>query len=227
MMRYLKHLVVSWKTWQYWKQTGLQLYRGFIPSETYLKYPPHCTFDDRKVLNVGCGRNVYAAPNVTNTDLVKGPGVDVALDLSKPLPFENDSFDFIIANHVLEHVPSWWECFKELSRVLKPGGKLEIWIPPVSSDSSFTYRDHINRIGLESFAGTANNRRSGTNLFAGEEFKTFEDAARMRLTGRLLRPCLKWWVFFAPDWLLEFYSTHLRNTVSEEGFFFTKESVKG
>lgn len=226
-MSYLKHLKSSYKSWKYWKNSGLTLYRGFVPSETYVKYLPESTFEGKRVLNIGCGRNVYAAPNVVNTDLIKGPGVNLVIDLGKcakkKLPFKDGEFDFIIANHVLEHIPDWWSCFQELARVLKTGGKLEVWIPPVSSDSSFTYRDHINRIGMESFVGIGGFRRNGTNLAAGKEFEEMTHVTKLKMTQKTARPALHWWCFFAPNTVLEWMALHLRNVVSEEGYFFTKE----
>lgn len=224
ILSYLKYCHKSYKTYKQWKGSGLNLYRGFIPSETYIKYPPNCFFNEKRVLNLGCGRNVYRAPNVTNLDCVAADGVNVVWDLAKtPLPFATGEFDFIIANHVLEHIPNWFECFKELARVLKSGGTLEVWIPPVSSDSAFTYRDHINRIGVESFAGTADLRRNGTNLAAGVEFAGLTDVARLRMVKKMARPALHWWCFFAPSSVLNWMSTHLRNVISEEGYFFIKE----
>jgi predicted SAM-dependent methyltransferase len=223
MLSYIKTVLASYKTWKLWKGSGMHLYRGFIPSETYVKYPPDSQFGGKKVLNFGCGRSVYNAPNVINTDVVAHDGV-IVRDPSRSLAQFGRDFDLIIANHVMEHVPNWFETFKEMATIVKPGGMIEIWIPPVSSDSAFTYRDHINRIGLESFAGTLSNRRSGTNLLAGEEFKELGDVAKLRMVHKMMRPCLKWWIFFAPLWLLDIFATHLRNTISEEGFFFTKEA---
>ena len=218
----MKQLWQTYKTREKWLNSGLNLTKGYIPSETYVKYPPDSDFEGRRVLNVGCGKNVFAASNVINTDLMEGKGVDIALDLSKPLPFRDNTFDLIIANHVLEHVPGWWECFKELARVVKVGGRIEVWVPPVSSDSSFTYRDHINSIGMESFAGCRQMRRAGTNLFAAEEFKEVGHVANLDMDTPRVRPILKWWAWFAPGWALEWMTTHLRNVVSEVGYFFTK-----
>lgn len=194
---------------------------GFWPSETYMKYHPSCTFQGLKVLNFGCGRTTYKSPNVVNLDVIADEGVNVVCATNQ-LPFEDDTFDLIIANHAIEHVPNWFESFKEMARVVKPGGKIEIWIPPVSSDSSFTYRDHINRIGVASFAGIASFNRSGHNLSAVEEFKTLGHVARLVMDLKMRRPAIKWWLMLAWPSLLEFFSDHLRNTVSEEGFIFRK-----
>lgn len=40
------------------------------------------------------------------------------------LPFDDDSFDIVFSHGVLHHIPEIKEAQKEISRVLKPGGKL-------------------------------------------------------------------------------------------------------
>ncbi len=225
---YLKELPQKIKTWRRFKNSNWSLdikKTGKIPSETYMKYPPTSDFGGTTVLNIGCGTSVYRAPNVINLDAVAGDGVNVIHDLSKtPIPFLDDHFDHIIANHVLEHIPNWFELFKELSRVLKVGGVLEIWIPPTSADSAFTYRDHINRIGVLSFAGTASFRNPGCNLVVGAENKQLDHASRMIMMHHAKRPYMTWWLHFAPISILSWFTTHLRNTVTEEQFLFVKNA---
>lgn len=38
------------------------------------------------------------------------------------IPFSNDVFDFLIANHILEHIPDYIKALSEFYRILKPGG---------------------------------------------------------------------------------------------------------
>jgi SAM-dependent methyltransferase len=45
------------------------------------------------------------------------------------LPFADGSFDRIIASEVLEHIPDDTAAFRELARVLKPGGTLAVTVP--------------------------------------------------------------------------------------------------
>ncbi len=45
------------------------------------------------------------------------------------LHFEESSFDWIICNHVLEHIPDDRLALKEIFRVLKPGGKALLQVP--------------------------------------------------------------------------------------------------
>ena len=56
------------------------------------------------------------------------PIVDVKADILD-LPFENESFDIIFCNHVLEHIPDDTKAMQELYRVLKPGGMAILQIP--------------------------------------------------------------------------------------------------
>lgn len=77
---------------------------------------------------------------VNGLDLVRSPG-DVFNDIGaefefrlhdtdgQPLPFANDSLDFISCNHVLEHVFETEQLVREFSRVLAPGGLCLISVP--------------------------------------------------------------------------------------------------
>lgn len=49
------------------------------------------------------------------------------------LPFENDFFDIVIAGEIIEHIFDTDFFLEEISRVLKPGGKLLISTPNVAS----------------------------------------------------------------------------------------------
>lgn len=56
----------------------------------------------------------------TTTDL-NSPLADVEADICN-LPFEDNSYDVILCNHVLEHIPNDQKALQELYRILKPGG---------------------------------------------------------------------------------------------------------
>ncbi|MBT8290221.1 MAG: class I SAM-dependent methyltransferase, partial [Muriicola sp.] len=58
--------------------------------------------------------------NYTTTDL-NSPLADVKADICE-LPFEDNSFDIILCNHVLEHIPDDKKAMSELFRVMKSGG---------------------------------------------------------------------------------------------------------
>ena len=101
----------------------------------------------------------------TTTDL-NSPIADVKADICR-LPFTSNSFDFILCNHVLEHIPDDQKAIQELFRVMKPGGMGILQIPldinrkTTFEDNSikdakqrakiFGQYDHVRIYGLDYF----------------------------------------------------------------------------
>ncbi|MBL0013785.1 MAG: methyltransferase domain-containing protein [Flavobacterium sp.] len=74
----------------------------------------------------------------TTTDLLS-PLADVKADICN-LPFEDNAYDVILCNHVLEHIPDDTKAMQELFRVLKPGG-LGIFQIPQDLSRATTFSD--------------------------------------------------------------------------------------
>ncbi|WP_100610964.1 class I SAM-dependent methyltransferase [Confluentibacter lentus] len=101
----------------------------------------------------------------TTTDL-NSPLADVKADICE-LPFEDNSFDIILCNHVLEHIPNDTKAMQELYRVMKVGGMGIFQIPQDLSrkttfeDNTITDKkerakifgqyDHVRIYGLDYF----------------------------------------------------------------------------
>ena len=109
--------------------------------DTLLKLP-----ENTKILELGCGHgllwkeNIDRIPagwNITLSDLSSGM-LDAAwrnlvvsgrafqfkeID-AQSIPFEDEAFDALIANHMLYHVPDRPKAIAEIKRILKPGGRL-------------------------------------------------------------------------------------------------------
>ena len=101
----------------------------------------------------------------TTTDL-NSPIADVKADICD-LPFEDASYDFIICNHVLEHIPDDIKAMQEIYRVLAPGGTAILQVPYDGSradtfeDDSITDKkerarifgqyDHVRIYGMDYF----------------------------------------------------------------------------
>lgn len=81
-------------------------------------------------------------------------GVDHQVDLTA-LPFEDDSYDVIVCNHVLEHVEDDAAAMRELYRVLRPGGRgvvmvpLDCGRPGTFQDPAVTTREERRRVYLQ------------------------------------------------------------------------------
>ncbi len=76
--------------------------------------------------------------NYTTGDLLS-PIADLHFDLHD-IPLEDNKYDVIFCNHVLEHVDDDHQCMKELHRIMKPGG-WGIFQVPIDSSRTETYED--------------------------------------------------------------------------------------
>ena len=101
----------------------------------------------------------------TTVDL-NSPLADVKADICD-LPFDNNSFDVVLCNHVLEHIPDDTKAMTELYRIMKPKGWGIFQIPQdinrekTFEDDSITDKkertrifgqyDHVRIYGLDYF----------------------------------------------------------------------------
>ena len=88
-----------------------------------------------RCLDVGCGkgRHLKLMPEGSiGIDIfpVKLDRYDfLACDVNYGLPFKDESFDCILASHIIEHVESPYGLLREFWRILKKGGWLIVAIP--------------------------------------------------------------------------------------------------
>ena len=80
----------------------------------------------------------YSHWDYTTTDL-HSPLAMVKADICA-LPFEDNSYDLILCNHVLEHIPDDTQAIRELFRVLKKGGRLIAQVP-LDEDRAESFED--------------------------------------------------------------------------------------
>jgi SAM-dependent methyltransferase len=96
-----------------------------ISSHGYDEYAQEIINENERgmILDCGCGlRNDYLG-NIVNFEIVPYESTDV-VGLGESLPFIDNCFDAVLSLNVLEHVKNPFQCAAEISRVLKPGGKL-------------------------------------------------------------------------------------------------------
>lgn len=103
-----------------------------------------------------------------NLDYITGdlesPLADIKMDVNA-IPFEDNSFDLVFCNHVLEHIPDDIHAMREIQRVLRPGGWAILQVPmkpgaeltdedisitdPRERERRFLQSDHFRLYGLD------------------------------------------------------------------------------
>lgn len=110
----------------------------------YLKNKNEFLYKNLKVLHVAPERNLQKVfMGQSNIDYLtadlNSPSVMVKMDITN-IKYKNNSFDVIICNHVLEHIPDDRKAMSELYRVLKPRGWAIVQVP-ISLSLNKTYED--------------------------------------------------------------------------------------
>jgi len=99
----------------------------------------------------------------TTADLVS-PIADIHFDLHD-IPLEDNQYDVVFCNHVMEHVDDPIRCMSELNRVMKPGGWAIMQVPqdmnrsetyedksitsPEEREKHFWQKDHVRLFGKD------------------------------------------------------------------------------
>ena len=96
---------------------------------------------------------------------------------AQDIPFEDDTFGCVVANHMLYHVPDLDKGLAEIRRVLKPGGKL------YAATNGEAHMLELEAFVVEQFA-----KPLGTD-FEVKRGAEFSARDRLRLAKKLFRPC--------------------------------------
>ena len=101
------------------------------------------TQDVVKLLNAGCG--THYAKGWVNTDVWENEETrpDVLVELNKPYPFEDNTFDAVYLGHVLEHL-DWrrvLDFLRDMVRIAKPGAPILIVGPDARRALNLWKRD--------------------------------------------------------------------------------------
>ncbi len=124
-------------------QYGTLWTKNHIEHEIYYKrYFKGC----KRILDIGCsvGNFIVNAPDkIEGIDIDKDAlriskerGFKVKYgDITKRLPFSDNTFDAVNLKRVLEHIPNPESIMREIRRVLKPQGRIVILVPDIGKMS--------------------------------------------------------------------------------------------
>ncbi len=125
-----------------------------------------------KILNAGCGTGNIEKLVLNDNTNFEWIGGDISegmlqraktkvrdkrfkfikLDLNNKLPFDDSSFDIVVAIHSLYTVNNPAQTILEFSRLLKPGGKLVLINPKKGAKMSAMFKYEIKKKNIISFA---------------------------------------------------------------------------
>lgn len=127
-------------------------------------------------LHIGCGEDYKGGfVNLDNNLRVKA---DVYADLDKRLPFESNTFDYVLADSVIEHVKETFKIMEEIWRVCKPGATIIIHVPHYSGMFGRKYIGHYHEFGIGSFDCFSNNDASSQD-YTTARFKVIKEKLHM------------------------------------------------
>ena len=159
-----------------------------------------------RILELGCGdanlwkKNIDRIPmgaDITLSDFSKGMLNDAKITLgekakdfkfqimdAEDIPYDDCSFDIVIANHMLYHVEDIWKALSEIYRVLKSGGSF--YCSTVGENHMIEIRDIMNKFKSETMDIKSSDITSRFNLengaqklinwFDNIEMKSYEDS---------------------------------------------------
>lgn len=129
------------------------------------------------------------------------PEVDYCVDL-QDLPFKAQSYDFVFASHVLEHIPDDGKAISEIRRILKPNGVAILPVPLVA-EKTIEYPEpnpndgyHTRAPGFDYFE-RFNRHFSKVEKYSSDVFPTkhqvyiYEDRTKWPIKECPLRPSME------------------------------------
>ncbi|MBN1872816.1 MAG: methyltransferase domain-containing protein [Anaerolineae bacterium] len=130
-----------------------------------------------RVLDLGCGRGgiverlmnqgqwIGQDPDWASVQTHRCPDLPRLQAISERLPFAPASFDIVVCSWVLEHVPDPAAIFKEITRVLRPGGRFIFLTPNARHPIPYLSRVLARLIQLQRYVVSRTYRRSIKDTF--------------------------------------------------------------
>lgn len=107
--------------------------------------------ESRNPLKLELGSGGEGRKGFYAVDHLELDGVDIVADLNKPLDLlPDESVDYIYSRHTFEHIHEFLPLMRELYRVIKKNGTIEIIVPHFSNVYGYSDPTHVRLFGLYS-----------------------------------------------------------------------------
>lgn len=153
---------------------------------------------DNITIDLGCGSKKVS--NAIGFDRYKLCSVDVIGDIHN-LPFKNNSCDRVVAFNILEHSTDLINIIKNIHRIVKPNGIVEILVP-----HAFSFGSHVDPTHKSFFTlGTMDyfTKDCELNYYCGIQFEILKRSLNIYIVklGRFTR--LLTWIFNLKPYIFE------------------------
>jgi len=106
---------------------------------------------DKKTFNLGCGESGNSKEEFT-IDIMPNFKPDLIWDLRKtPWPIEDNQFELVRAENIIEHFPDTCAMMEEIWRISKPGAIIKIIVPHYTGYLSWSCPEHYKTFSSGTF----------------------------------------------------------------------------
>jgi len=140
-------------------------------------------------LNMGCGYEKLRG--FVNLDSEKKRNPDLLWNLDKyPYPFKDNTFDYVRASNIMEHIIDIKKSIEELHRITKETGSIQIIVPHYNHIDAYTDVTHIHFFSPDSFDVFVKN--SNACHFSDKKFRTIKKDIIPTGLGKFIPKRLLW-----------------------------------
>jgi hypothetical protein len=142
-------------------------------------------------VDLGCG--LLKRKGYIGIDVDPHSSADIVCDVTRGIPLETDSVDYLVADNLLEHIGDGFiALMNEVWRVCKPTARVEIIVPVFPSNKAMSDPTHRRYFTPETFAYLDSSTTVWRSFSTSYGFKPFRIVSMRKLAGELE-------VILAPD----------------------------
>lgn len=173
-----------------------------------------------RILHVGAGNKKIKW--ATCLDINPRTNPDVLWDLNVfPYPFDDNTFDLVVCEHVLEHLQNVIRVMEELHRISRPAGRIHIRVPYFSSLNFNTDPTHVHTFSSRSLDYLCLDTNLARYDYSTVRFRKLVGRMAMRPNTPFNRLLMRLINRFLP-----FYEEHLAYIIPGQELLFVLEVVK-